>query len=112
MQIVLDPVSDNDAERSRRYRDRLAGIAPPIEGCVSCGRRVYNQERKLCRHCWRKSPEGIAYVRESVAASRAKAREAAFRETMAASRTRQQKPLPEASQQQATPENVPSASSP
>lgn len=112
MQIVLDPVSDNDAERSRLYRDRLAGIAPPIEGCLNCGRRVYNLERKLCRHCWRKSPEGMAYVRESVAASRAKAREAAFRETMAASRSRHPKPVPEALQQQASPAIVPSSPSP
>ena len=111
MQIILDPVSDNNAERSRRYRDRLAGIAPPIEGCINCGRRVFNQERKLCRHCWRKSPEGKAYVRDSVAASRAKAREAAFRETMASSRARQPN-SGEAPQQQASTTNVPSAPSP
>jgi hypothetical protein len=51
------------AERSRRYRERLAGRLPPVQRptCQTCGRTHTGVHGLLCSRCWQSlTPEGRA----------------------------------------------------
>jgi hypothetical protein len=68
-------MTEPDAIRAKRYRDRKAGKLAPLPICTTCGCSMRKLDRlPLCQRCWLKTSEGLAYVREKTARSRAKSK--------------------------------------
>ena len=66
-------MTEPDAIRAKRYRDRKAGKLAPLPICLACGCSMRKTEHlPLCQRCWLKTPDGLAYIREKTARSRAK----------------------------------------
>jgi len=66
------PISNT--ERHQLFRLRKAGKLPPYQppSCSTCGAPHRGAHGSICRSCWRKTPDGLEYVRQTVAASRAR----------------------------------------
>lgn len=66
----------SNQERQRRFRLRKAGKLPAHQPliCATCGAPHRGAHGFICSRCWRKTPEGLEYVRQTVAATRARAR--------------------------------------
>ena len=72
------------AERTRRYRERLAANGgPQLKPCLACGRMIQTLQQGerggsdaglLCNPCWRKSPAGKAFKAEQKRQLRARAK--------------------------------------
>ena len=75
-------MSEAEAIRAKRYRDRKAGKAPGLAVCPTCGKSIRKGDYlPLCQRCWLKTPRGLEYIRtktrESRARTKAKAQESA-----------------------------------
>ena len=61
-------------ERQRRYRQRLAGLLPPVPRCVDCGCRAMGADQDAreprCRVCWRRTDQGREWNRTRMRAIR------------------------------------------
>ena len=64
----------SNTERQRLFRLRKAGKLPPYQPliCSTCGASHRGARGNICSLCWRKTPEGLEYVRQTVAKSRAR----------------------------------------
>lgn len=68
-------MSEAEAIRAQRYRDRKAGKLPSLPTCSTCGATIRKCDHlPLCQRCWLKTADGLAYVRDKTARSRAKAK--------------------------------------
>ena len=68
-------MSEAEAIRAQRYRDRKAGKLPPLPTCSSCGATIRKGDHlPLCQRCWLKTTDGLAYAKEKTARSRANAK--------------------------------------
>ena len=63
-----------NADRQRRWRERQAGRAAPAAKvlCTVCGIIHTGAHGTLCRLCWRKTPDGLEWQRQRIAALRAR----------------------------------------
>lgn len=63
-----------NAERQRRWRERQAGRLGPAQrlACSTCGAIHTGAHGSLCRNCWRKTADGMAWQRQRMAAYRAR----------------------------------------
>jgi hypothetical protein len=60
-----------------RYRARLAGTLPAVPMCPTCGKQIRGAGRDgLCSRCWALTAAGRADLRERVARSRSRRRQA------------------------------------
>lgn len=56
-----------DRVNTRRYRQRRAGLLPPVPSCEACGRaNIRGAHAPLCRACWLGTPDGREWSRERV----------------------------------------------
>ncbi len=54
-----------DRVNTRRYRQRRAGLLPPVPTCPSCGKGgIVGATAPLCRACWLRTPAGLEWNRE------------------------------------------------
>ena len=68
-------MSEAEAIRAQRYRDRKAGKLPSLPTCSTCGKTIRKGDyRPLCQRCWLKTSDGLAYIRAKTNKSRANAK--------------------------------------